>query len=373
MFKWQRRVLGRVNMDVEERIELVKSCAAEIVTEDELRELFEVKGSLVAYDGFEPSGLAHLPVAVYRPIILDRLMRAGIRFKILLADSFAWINNKLGGDLEKIRDTGRYFMEVWKAAGVDFSKVKVVWHKEHFDDPEYWKKVIVIAKNVTVNRAMRALTIAGRKESASNPAAFLFYPVMQCADIFQLEVDVCQLGIDQRRVNMLAREVAPVLGRRKPVAIHHPLLLGLKGSVKGQGFDEDARIDMMISSKMSKSVPESAIFVHDSEGEIRRKIRKAFCPERVAEGNPVMDIMEKIVFGKYEEVTVERRGKEALTFTSYAELREAYAAGQIHPLDLKMATASYLNEIIKPIREHFEKDRYARKLYERIKEVEITR
>ncbi len=359
-------------MDIEEKVQLVRSCSAEIVTETELRELFEVNSRPVAYDGFEPSGLAHLPVAVYRPIILEKLMKAGIRFKILLADSFAWINNKLGGDLEKIRDAGRYFIEVWKAAGVDFSKVEIVWHKDHFDNPDYWKKVILIAKNVTVSRTMRALTIAGRKESASNPTAFLFYPVMQCADIFQLEVDICQLGIDQRKVNMLAREVAPLLGRRKPVAVHHPLLLGLKAGERG-GFDEDEKIDFMISSKMSKSVPDSAIFIHDSKEEIWRKIRGAFCPPKVAEGNPIMDLMEKIVFEKYREVTVERKGKNALTFTSYNELREAYVKGEIHPLDLKEATARYLNDIVDPIRRHFEEDKKARETYEKVRSAEITR
>ena len=32
----------------------------------------------------------------------------------------------------------------------------------------------------------------------------MIYPCMQCTDIFFLDVDVCQLGIDQRKVNMLA-------------------------------------------------------------------------------------------------------------------------------------------------------------------------
>ncbi len=360
-------------MDVEEKVQLVKSCSAEIVTEQELKELFEINDRPVAYDGFEPSGLAHLPVAIYRPIILEKLMRTGIRFKILLADSFAWINNKLGGDLDRIREAGRYFIEVWRAAGVDFNKVEIIWHKDLFDDPEYWKKVIIISKNITVSRIMRALTIAGRKESASNPAAFLFYPVMQCADIFQLEVDICQLGIDQRKVNMLAREIAPILGRKKPIAIHHSLLLGLKGGEERGGFDEDEKIDFMISSKMSKSVPESAIFIHDSREEIWRKVRKAFCPPKIVEGNPVMDIMEKIIFEKYKEVVIERRGKDALTFTSYNELREAYVKGDVHPLDLKKAVAHYLDEIVDPIRRYFQENEKARELYERVKKAEVTR
>jgi len=43
-------------------------------------------------------------------------------------------------------------------------KVEVVWHKEIFDDPEYWKKVILIAKKASVKRTLKALTVAGRSE-----------------------------------------------------------------------------------------------------------------------------------------------------------------------------------------------------------------
>lgn len=358
-------------MDVESRMELVRRVSCEIITEEDLRELFETNDRPVAYDGFEPSGLAHLPVGVYRPIVLENLMKAGIRFKLLLADSFAWINNKMGGDLEKIRIAGHYFVEVWKAAGVDLERVEIVWHKDIFDDPDYWKKVLIIAKNTTVRRTFRALTVAGRMESESNPTAFLFYPIMQCADIFQLGVDICQLGIDQRKVNVLAREVAHVLGAKKPVAIHHPLLLGLGGPSGGKGFDEDARFDKMISSKMSKSLPESAIFVHDSENEIRNKIRRAFCPPGDV-NNPVMDIAEKIIFPKFGEMDVEKKG-DRISFGSVEELRESYKKGEIHPLDLKEAVSGYLEKIIRPIREHFEKNKRAKELYEMVRSFEITR
>ena len=47
--------------------------------------------------------------------------------------------------------------------------------------------------------------IAGREESSEMPAAQIFYPCMQCADVFFLKADICQLGMDQRKVNMLAR------------------------------------------------------------------------------------------------------------------------------------------------------------------------
>jgi len=38
------------------------------------------------------------------------------------------------------------------------------------------------------------------------PTSNILYPCMQCADIFFLNAEVCQLGMDQRKVNMLARD-----------------------------------------------------------------------------------------------------------------------------------------------------------------------
>jgi len=40
--------------------------------------------------------------------------------------------------------------------------------------------------------------------------------------------------------------------------------------------------------KMSKSDPDSAIFMEDTEDDVRRKITKAFCAPKEVEGNPVL-------------------------------------------------------------------------------------
>jgi tyrosyl-tRNA synthetase len=40
----------------------------------------------------------------------------------------------------------------------------------------------------------------GRNETDELSAAQIFYPCMQCADIFFLKADICQLGMDQRKV-----------------------------------------------------------------------------------------------------------------------------------------------------------------------------
>src|SRR5437868_4962512 len=107
---------------------------------------------------------------------------------------------------------------------------------------------------------------------------------MQVSDIFELDVDICQLGLDQRRANILGREIAPKLGWKKPVVVSHHIILGLQGIQPGQTEDE-----ILMASKMSKSKPESSIYMHDSEEDIKRKIGKAYCPEKIIEGNPLFD------------------------------------------------------------------------------------
>ena len=362
-------------MDIETRLAYVRQVGEEIITEKELRTLLETNDHPTAYDGFEPSGLAHLPFGVLRPILVDDMLKAGVRMKLWIADWFAWVNNKMGGDLQKIKEVGRYFVEVWRAAGVDMSKVDVLWTSDAAKQEEYWKKVITVAQNSTLARAQRALTIAGRTTKESIQTAQLFYPMMQVADIFWLDVDICQLGVDQRRANILAREIADKLKWKKPVAVHHHMLIGLQGSKEPEGFDENGAMDAEISSKMSKSKPETSIFVHDSAEEIMRKVNSAYCPPKVLAGNALIEYSRYIVFRKQESLRIERPEKYGgnVEFFSSSELEKAYVGGTLHPADLKRGVGEALDGIISPIREHFVKDPHARRLYESVRAAETTR
>ncbi len=277
----------------------------------------------------------------------------------------------MGGDLDKIKKVGEYFIEVWKAAGV--RNAEFVWASEIMDK-EYWKKVVLIAKNTTVNRANRMLTIMGRTQGELQETAQYFYPMMQTADIFALEADICQLGLDQRRANMLAREVGPKLGWRKPVVVSHHMLMGLDGMKQPEGFEENKRMDVEISSKMSKSKPATAIFVHDSPAEIKKKIIGAFCPEKQVENNPILEYCRHLVFRSAGRMKIERpqRFGGDIEFFSYDELEAPFKEGKIHPLDLKNAVAQNLDTMIKPIREHFEKGK-AKELYDFVRKQEVTR
>ncbi len=360
-------------MDIETKMATIRSFAAEIVTEDELRAVFETHEHPVAYDGFEPSGLAAIHFGLMRARILKKLLGTGMHFKLYLADYFAYLNNKLGGNLEQIRTAGKYFVEVWRAAGVDTNRVEIVWNKDLMSDPAYWERFLKIGKAFSLDRVKRAITIMGRKEGEAVSAGQLFYPVMQVTDIFQMDVDICQLGIDQRKANILAREVAHHYGWKVPVMVSHPLLLGLKGMPPDLKTSDES---VLMEYKMSKSDPRSAILVHDSFAEIKEKINSAYCPEKVIAGNPMFDYIEKlIVDDKSDPIIIERPQKFGGAFEAgdYAALVEAYRKGEVHPHDLKNFVAEKLDERIRPVREHFEKNKGAKELYDAVRKFAVTR
>jgi len=358
-------------MDIEEKIELVKQVGEEILTVEELRTLLETKTSPIAYDGFEPSGNLHIAQGTMRAINVNKMIKAGIQFKMWVADWFGWMNNKMGGDLEKIRTVGEYQVEVWKACGMKTDKIEFLWSKDVMNDDEYWKKVVGIARNSTVKRILRCSQIMGRSESESLSAAQIFYPCMQCADIFHLKADITQLGMDQRKVNVLAREIGPKLGYWKPVVVSHHMLMGLKKPTS----EQTNAVDRAIELKMSKSVPDSAIFMTDTEEEIKRKINKAYCPEKVIEENPILEYARYIILEQFDSFTIERPEKFGgrLDIDNYEKLCEIYRDGQLHPMDLKQATAEHINKIIEPVRKHFATNQKAKQLFEQVKSFEATR
>jgi tyrosyl-tRNA synthetase len=358
-------------MDVSERLRLIKSVGDEIVTEEDLLGLLKEKAHPVAYDGFEPSGRMHVAQGILRAININKMVKAGIRFKMLVADWHGWANNKLGGDLDKIHVAGDYMLEVWKAAGMDVEKVEFVRSTDLLSRDTYWKTVMQVARNTTLKRMIRCAQIMGRKESDDLSASQILYPCMQAADIFELGCDITQLGMDQRKVNILAREIGPKIGFYKPVVVSHHMLMGLAQPPKAGGDAADRAIEM----KMSKSNPDSAIFMDDSAEEIKRKVGRAYCPEKRVEENPIMEYFRYMIFERHDSIRIERPEKFGgnMEIGSYAELEKIYSEGKLHPMDLKNTAAGYINGMVEPVRAHFESNARARKLLEQVKGFSITR
>jgi len=363
-------------LDLEERLSLVLRNTEEVVTPEEIRNLLETKTEPKAYWGFECSGFMHVGIGLVPGAKIRDMVKAGFNFTIFLADWHSWINNKLDGDMDNIRACGEYFRHCFEALGVVSDKTKIVWAAEIAEDIGYWERVVRIAKASSLARVRRALTIMGRELDASDiETAWVLYPCMQASDIFHLDLDVAAGGMDQRKAHMLARDSADKLGWKKPSCVHTPLVSGLQKPeiVEAERkFDEDAALSRKISAKMSKSKPESCIFVHDTPKDIKFKMRNAYCPPKEAEGNPVLEFAQYIVFPALGSLEVPRPPKygRKVGFESYEALREAYLKGAVHPLDLKNGVAEALVRLLKPVREHFKRNPEP---LERMRRIETTR
>ncbi|MCX6770275.1 MAG: tyrosine--tRNA ligase [Candidatus Micrarchaeota archaeon] len=343
-------------MDIEKKLELVsRPPVAEVVTREELKSLFETNSHPTHYIGFEISGKVHLGSGLLTSLLLKDFISAGVKPTIFLADYHAWINGKLGGDLEKIQSVARgYFKSAFISLGLTEDKVKYVLASEMYDK-DYWREVLRISKDTTMQRMLRCTTIMGRTQKDALDCATVLYPAMQAADIFMLGPDIAHAGTDQRKVHMLAREIGEKHNKKKFVALHHSLLMGLLGPQK-MGFEENAADDTAISSKMSKSKPDSCIFIHDSEAEIARKVKSAYCPEKTVENNPVLEMCRHFIMRNGSPLSISRPAKFGgdAEFATYSELELAYKEGKLHPMDLKNATTASLCGILEPSRKYFE-------------------
>ncbi len=353
-------------LNIDEKIDLLREVGEEIITLDELRDMIQWKiehnKEIYAYDGFEPSGNIHIAQGLLRTINVNKITKAGIRFKFLIADWHAAANKKFGGNLEVIKKVGDFFIELWKVCGMDLSKIEFIYASDLVKDPKYWELVLKIGIETTLKRVKRCTQIMGRSESEKLYASQILYPLMQTADIFYLPADICQLGLDQRKVNMLAREVAKKIDRPKPVAIHHHMLMGL---TKPPDTDLTG-FDRAIEFKMSKSDPDTAVFMLDSPSEVKHKINKAYCPPKQVYENPVLEYCKYIIFELIDLFEIERPEKYGgdIKYNSYEELEKDYAEGKLNPPDLKPAVIKYLNHFLAPVIKHFESDKEAKKLYQ---------
>ena len=353
------------DLDITEKVDLIlKPPTEEVVTQDELVELFKTNSSPKHYIGLEISGFLHLGSLISTGFKINDFTKAGVKCKIFLADWHTLINDKLGGDWETISKVSKYYQDAFKLVCPDAEIV--LGSKLYEEKIEYWSELVKFTKHMSIARTMRTLTIMGRSEDDKKiDVAKLLYPAMQAVDIHSLDVDIAHAGMDQRTAHVLAREIYPKMGWKKPVAVHHHLLPGLLKPVKMIGKEG------ALASKMSKSKPKTAIFIHDSEEEISKKIKEAWCPQKITKGNPVFELAEYVVFHEKKTLLIERPEKYGGDIElSLEELKKQYEKGAIHPLDLKKAVAKEVNEVIKPLRVHFEKHPEFLEVY---KKAEITR
>ena len=318
-------------MNIDEKIQKIEEGTLEVIDTAELKDVLE-KDQPIAYTGYEPSGKIHLGHAVTVQK-LKTLQNLGFKIKILLADYHAYLNGK--GELDEIRKTAEYNVKCFKALGLDETTDFILGSSFQLE-PSYSDKVYKLATLTTLKRARRSMDQVSRHDD--NPkVASVIYPIMQTVDMDALDVDIALGGMEQRKIQMLARENLEKLGANVPVCIHTPLLHGLDGDAK------------MSSSKGN------FIAIDDSVEEITKKINKSYCPQGEIEDNPMIEIAETFVYPNQEKLLIKRPEKFGGDIElTHEELLNDFANGELHPMDLKNGIKDFLIEYLAPVREYME-------------------
>ncbi len=310
-------------------------------------------GVLRCYVGFEPSGKAHIGWKVLS-LQLKRMLEADANVLIFLADWHAWVNDKFGGNMEDIQKTAVYMEETFRALldypeeGDGPGQLRFYWASQLMDSGDYWARVLRCSKGATLPMVRKTFTIMGRDEASSDhDLSKFYYPAMQAADIFELDIDVAIGGMDQRKAHMFMRDMASKWNWKKATCLHTPILSSLKASgVRMDSFDH----------KMSKSDPNGALLLHDTLEQVQKKMRKAYLdPED--EHSPVYELAEHVVFPEFGHIQVTPNPKfgEPSTWNDLESFKSAVMDGTLHPFDAKMGVAAGVAAGLSAIAEHFEK------------------
>eukprot|EP00028_Trichosphaerium_sp_Am-I-7-wt_P010783 CAMPEP_0168536394 /NCGR_PEP_ID=MMETSP0405-20121227/19523_1 /TAXON_ID=498012 /ORGANISM="Trichosphaerium sp, Strain Am-I-7 wt" /LENGTH=294 /DNA_ID=CAMNT_0008564391 /DNA_START=299 /DNA_END=1183 /DNA_ORIENTATION=- len=268
------------------------------------------------------------------------------------------MNHKLGGDKSKIKIVGQYFIEVFKASGLDLSRVQFLWASEEqkkYAD-KYWSQVIDISTKFNLADVKDCSVIMGREPTDELSASMAMYTCMQAADALFLGADVCQMGTDQTKVINMARAYCDKSGGqyRKPIVLANPIISDLYGK-----------------SKMSKSKADAAIFVDDTPAVVKQKVMNAYCPEKQVVGNPCAEMMQYLVIPNVQTrngniinlpVVFDTQNGKRIEIRAVQDFTKAYSEGFITASDLRRNLIREINRLLEPIRTHFATDETAREL-----------
>ena len=311
-------------MNDKQKFELISRNTEEILTEEELKNLFK-KSEPSVYCGYEVAGPVHLGHLVTITKLLD-FQKAGFKVKILLADIHTQLNKKIPE------------IEAWKKT-IKATSIKadfVLGSSFQFKE-EYLYDVFRLGQKVTINRGLRSMQEVAR-DIKNATISQIIYPLMQIADVKHLKADVALGGTDQRKIYALGKDEAKLI-KHDFVAVHTPLITSLNGPGK----------------KMSSSIPGSNISVIDSYETIQKTIAKSYCPAKEIKENPILQITKLIIFPHFNKFVIHRDKKfgSKITYVTYHDLESDYSSGSLHPADLKIAVTEYLEKLISPIRKNF--------------------
>lgn len=281
---------------------------------------YEKGNKFFLYTGRAPSGPMHIGHLI--PFILTKWLQEkfDVNLYIEIPDEEKFVAGKA-----KLEEVSYWTKDnLLDIAALDFDENKTfIFLTSEYIRNMYRLAIKISSKiNFSVARAIFGFT------NQSN-IGIIFYPAIQLAPTF-FEDNYCLIpaAIDQDPYWRLQRDIAEKLGYKKSAQISSKFLIPLTGP---QG-------------KMSSSDPKSAIFLNDSEEEIREKIFKyAFSGgqptielHRKLGGNPDVDVCFQWLYALFEEDD-----------KKIEEIREKYKSGEVLTGELKEYAAKKISEFIK--------------------------
>lgn len=325
-------------MDTQTRFDLVKRNTAEIVTEEELKNLLETKKTPCVYLGTAITGRPHIGYFVWVRKMTD-FLKAGFKVKVLLADLHGSLDNT---PWELLENRYNYYKMVIKplftALGADLEKVHFVKGSTFQLKSGYIHDALKMSTMASVHDCTKASSDVV-KQSENPKLSGLIYPIMQSLDEEYLGADIQYGGVDQRKILMFARENLPKLGYTPRVEVMTPLVPGLQ-----------------MGGKMSSSVKGSKVDLLDSPEEVAKKIKDAFCPFEGNADNGILAFLKHVVMiykaDKKKEFVVKRPAKFGgdVSYSNYEQIEVDFVNKKLHPADLKSALAEEINKLLEPVR-----------------------
>lgn len=205
------------------------------------------------------------------------------------------------------------------AFGFDTKLTKVVFD---FYFTDIFSTAMTLSRHVTMSEIK---AVYGYKNEDN--IGLHFYPMVQASHVLLPEIYygiknvLVPIGPDEDSHLRLARDVASRAGYQKPAILHAKFIPGVDGL------------------KMSKSRPDSAIFLHDDHSTVKKKINSAFSggrdtieEHRRLGGNPDVDISVLYLSTYFMDK------RESM------ELREEYAKGKILSGEIKKMLIERIND-----------------------------
>lgn len=253
---------------------------------------------------------------------------------IILADVHSFAYPKYLSDPQNVSDSVLGVLADNLAVGLDPKKVTFF---QESAVPAIFELAAIFSMLVSHSRAMRNPTIKDEirdKSMGDNfSLGFVFFPMLQAADILCVNADLVPVGEDQmphvEQTNEIVRKFNSLYGET------FREVRGLVGRVKRLvGTDGNA--------KMTKSL-DNCIYLSDDENELKRKVMGMYTdPKRLhptdpgtVEGNPVFIYHDAFNPNKNE----------------VEDLKSRYRAGKVGDVEVKQKLFATLNTFLTPIRE----------------------